>query len=114
MFIVEYYRVFSICDLLLYFLSKIKTIKDIKIYGHTNNKFGPIISFNIKGCPPYDVSKLLDSYGICIRSGHHCAQPLMQAFNISYTNRVSLYLYNTKEEIDYFIKSLKKVISILK
>ena len=96
--------------LLEYLLKKLKTINGIIIYGH-NKYSGPIVSFNIKGCHPYDIAKLLDVYGICIRSGHHCAQLLMKRFDISYTNRVSLYAYNTIDEIDYFIKSLRQVIT---
>ena len=100
--------------LLLHLLSKLRTIDDIKIYGHQNKNVGPIVSFNIKGCHPYDISKLLDKYEICIRSGHHCGQLLMKKIKESYTNRISLYAYNSISEIDYFIEKLNKVISILK
>ena len=93
-------------------IEELKTIDSIKIYGHTSYS-GPIVSFNIKNCHPFDISKLLDTYGICIRAGHHCAQILMKNLNINYTNRVSLFAYNTKDEIDYFIKSLRGVISKL-
>ena len=100
-------------ELLLYFISKLRTVKNIKIYGHENKNFGPIISFNIENCPPYDIAKLLSSYEICIRAGHHCGQLLMKSLEINYTNRVSLYIYNDKQEIDFFIKKLKEVITIL-
>jgi len=98
--------------LLSYLLSKLNMIEGIKIYGHQGSS-GPIVSFNIKDCHPYDIAKLLDKYGICIRAGHHCGQILMNALNVNYTCRVSLYAYNSVSEIDYFIDSLKKVIKIL-
>ena len=98
--------------LLKYFLEQLKLFDNIKIYGH-NNDAGPIISFNFKNCHSFDIAKLLDTFGIAIRSGHHCAQPLMKSLNSNYTNRISLYAYNDLREIDYFIKSLKKVLKIL-
>ena len=97
-----------------YLLSKLKNIDNLIIYGHINDNFGPIISFNIKDCHPYDIAKLLDKYNICIRSGHHCGQLLMKKMKTNYTNRVSLYYYNSEQEIDFFIVCLKKVIGILK
>jgi len=100
-------------ELLAYLIYKLKNITNIKIYGHKNTNFGPIVSFNIKNCPPYDVAKLLNTFGICIRAGHHCGQLLMKSLNINYTNRVSLYIYNDKQEIDYFIEKLNIVIKIL-
>ena len=72
-----------------------------------------MISFEIKNIHGYDLTKLLDTYGICIRSGHHCAQPLLNKFKLNSLNRISLYFYNTKEEIDLFIKYLKNVIKML-
>ena len=97
-----------------YLLSELKKIEDVIIYGHTNDNFGPIISFNIKDCHPYDIAKLLDKYNICIRAGHHCGQILMKKLKVNYTNRVSLYYYNSKEEIDLFANHLNQVIDILK
>ena len=99
--------------LLHHLLLKLNDIKDIDIFGHHNNS-GPIISFNIKGCHPYDIAKLLDGKDICIRAGHHCAQILMKNLGTNYTNRISLYIYNSKKEINLFINHLLKVIEILK
>ena len=99
--------------LLKYFLEQLKLFDNIKIYGHKNHA-GPIISFNFPDCHSFDIAKLLDTFGIAIRSGHHCAQPLMKSLNSNYTNRVSLYAYNNLKEIDYFVESLKKVLKILK
>jgi len=98
----------------LYLLSQLKKIDNIKIYGHTSKNFGSIISFNIKNCHPYDIAKLLDKYNICIRAGHHCGQILMKKLKINYTNRISLYYYNSKNEIDFLINCLNKIIKILK
>jgi cysteine desulfurase/selenocysteine lyase len=72
-----------------------------------------VISFNVKGQHPFDVGTLLDKYGIAVRTGHHCTQPLMACLNISGTVRISFAVYNTKNEIDYFIEKLKKVINML-
>ena len=98
----------------VYLLSQLKKIDDIIIYGHTNKSSGPVISFNIKNCHPYDIAKLLDSYNICIRAGHHCGQILMNKLGVNYTNRISLYHYNSKQEIDFLIDCLNKVVNILK
>ncbi|MNP09806.1 putative cysteine desulfurase [compost metagenome] len=72
------------------------------------NKVG-VISFNVDGVHPHDVSTILDTYGIAIRAGHHCAQPFMKYMNLNSTCRISFYLYNTKEDVDIFIESIKKV-----
>ena len=93
-----------------YFFSKLKKIKNIEILSPINN---PIIAFNISNIHSFDLTKLLSTYNICIRSGHHCAQPILHRYNINSINRVSLYYYNTKEEIDFFFKKLNKVIDIL-
>ena len=68
-----------------------------------------VFSFNIKGVHPHDVASILDSDGVCVRSGIHCAQPLMRYLGIDSTCRASLCLYNNKEDIDRLIKSLIKV-----
>ena len=95
-----------------YLIQNLKKIKNIKIYG-LEEKSGPVVSFNIKNCHPYDIAKLLDTFNIAIRSGHHCSQILMDALKINYTNRISLYIYNTKSDIDFLIKSLNQVIPLL-
>ena len=86
---------------------------DIKIYGDFSNQTS-IISFNIDGVHFNDLAMLLDKKNIAIRTGHHCAQPFMKCFNISGNARISVGIYNTKDEIDYFIKSLDDVKMILK
>lgn len=94
-------------DLLLYATAEILKIDGVKIYGNSKNKAG-IISFNINEIHPYDIGVILDKMGVAIRTGHHCAQPIMNRFNITGTARISLAIYNTKEEIDYCIKAIKK------
>ena len=72
-----------------------------------------MISFNIDGIHAYDIGALLDKFGIAVRTGQHCAQPIMDHFGISGTVRVSLSFYNTKKEIDVLYNSLKQAISML-
>ena len=82
------------------------------VYGKSLNKAG-VISFNVKNQHPFDVGTLLDKYGIAVRTGHHCTQPLMSLLGIQGTIRISFAIYNTKQEIDFFIEKLKKVITML-
>ena len=99
-------------NLLEYATKEILKIKGVKIYGTSENKSG-IISFNIDGIHPYDIGVLLDKMGIAIRTGHHCTQPIMERFNIPGTARISLAIYNTIEEIDVCIASIKKAKQML-
>lgn len=94
--------------LMNYTTEKLLEIEGLKIYGTSPNKAGSI-SFNIENIHPFDLGTLLDQLGIAIRTGHHCAQTVMKHYNIVGTARVSFGIYNTKEEIDYFIDSLKRV-----
>lgn len=92
-----------------YTLEKLSGLDGITIYGPKDaNLRSGIISFNYKKIHPHDVATILDQYGIAIRAGHHCAQPLHNILGTSASCRVSLYIYNTKEEIDYLIESLRK------
>ena len=95
----------------LYAFEKLQKIPNIKIYGDIKGK-GAIISFNIKNIHPHDIAHILDSSGIAIRAGHHCAQPLMNKLDVSSTNRVSLYIYNSFAEVDKLIISLNKVVEV--
>lgn len=81
---------------------------DIYITPNKENHAGGVISFNIKGVHPHDVASILDSEGVCVRSGNHCAQPLMRYLGIDSTCRASFYLYNTKEDVDKLVKALNK------
>ena len=94
-------------ELLQYATSELLKIEGVRIYG-TSKKKSAIISFNLEGLHPYDIGIIVDKMGIAIRTGHHCAQPIMQRFNIPGTVRISLAVYNTKEEIDLCINAIKK------
>jgi cysteine desulfurase/selenocysteine lyase len=99
-------------ELINYTQNKLLEFPEVALYGVSNNKAG-VISFNIKNNHPFDVGTLLDKYGIAVRTGHHCTQPLMQFLQIPGTVRVSFAVYNTKQEVDFFIEKLKKVILML-
>lgn len=99
-------------ELLLYATKRLQEIKDLTIIGTAQNK-SAVISFIIKDVHHQDLGMLLDQQGIAIRTGHHCTQPLMQRFNITGTNRISFSIYNTIEEIDYFMIALKKSLTLL-
>lgn len=93
--------------------ARLRQIPGIIFYGQAPVKSG-VISFNIEGIHPYDAGTLLDKMGIAVRTGHHCADPVMARFGIPGTIRVSFGIYNTPEEIDRFAEALNKVISILR
>ncbi|MCK0155861.1 cysteine desulfurase [Cellulophaga sp. F20128] len=99
-------------ELLEYATEQLLTIDDLKIYG-TAPKKTSVISFNIKGIHPYDIGSILDKLGIAVRTGHHCAQPIMDFYGIPGTVRASLSFYNTKEEIDILVAGVKRAISML-
>ena len=95
--------------LLEYATKQILSIGDITIYGASDiSKKAGVISFNINGVHPYDVGTILDKMGIAVRTGHHCAQPIMDFYHIPGTVRVSFALYNTFEEVDILVEGLKK------
>jgi cysteine desulfurase/selenocysteine lyase len=94
-------------ELLQYATEEVLKIEGVKIYGTAENKSG-IISFNINELHPYDIGMIVDKMGVAIRTGHHCTQPIMERFNIPGTARISLAVYNTKDEIDVCIKAIKK------
>ena len=94
-------------ELLEYGTTKLLEIEGLKIYGTSKHKTS-VISFNLKGMHPYDVGTILDKLGIAVRTGHHCAQPIMDFYKIPGTVRASFAFYNTKAEIDTFIEAVKK------
>ena len=94
-------------ELLQYGTSELLKIEGLKIYGTTAEKTA-VISFNVGGIHPYDIGAILDKLGIAVRTGHHCAQPIMDFYKIPGTIRASFSFYNTKEEIDILIKGVKK------
>lgn len=95
-------------ELVAYAYDKMSAIEGIEIYGPGKDKRAGLITFNLQGVHPHDLATALDSEGIAVRAGHHCAQPLMKWCKASSTARASFYIYNTIEEIDQFIESLEK------
>ncbi|WP_073581681.1 aminotransferase class V-fold PLP-dependent enzyme [Flavobacterium cucumis] len=94
-------------ELLDYGTKRLQEIEGLTIFGTSENK-ASVISFNIAGIHPYDIGTIIDKLGIAVRTGHHCAQPIMNFFNIPGTIRASFAFYNTKEEIDIFVEAVKK------
>ncbi len=90
-----------------YALSELKRIPGIRLFGPDTNRAG-VISFCLDDIHPHDIATVLDQYGIAIRTGHHCAQPLMRRFGISGTARASFYIYNTLQEVDKLVHALYK------
>ena len=96
-------------ELTTYALDKLSQIKGIKLYGPNEiAKRGGVISFNLGDIHPHDLATIIDEDGVAIRSGHHCAQVLMERLDVAATSRASFYIYNRKEEVDVFIKSLNR------
>ena len=100
-------------ELLEYATRKMNAIEGMKIYGPKENKTS-VISFNIKGIHAYDLGTIIDKLGIAIRTGQHCAQPIMDFFGISGTARASFSFYNTKQEIDVFVEGVKRAAMMLR
>jgi cysteine desulfurase/selenocysteine lyase len=92
-----------------YAMDNMERIKGLTIFGHSTNR-GSAIAFKLNDIHPFDLAQYLDQSGIAIRSGHHCAQPLMKRMNVSGTSRASLYFYNTFQEVDIFVENLLKAI----
>lgn len=99
-------------DLLQYATKRLSEIEGLRIIGTAQHK-SAVISFVIDGTHPHDIGTLLDQYGIAIRTGHHCTQPLMQRFKVTHTARASFSIYNTREEIDTFVDALIRVRKML-
>ena len=96
-------------ELLVYGTEKLKEIEGVTIYGPSDlSKKASVISFNIEEIHPYDIGTIIDKLGIAVRTGHHCAQPIMDFYKIPGTIRASFAFYNTKEEIDIFVEAVKK------
>lgn len=101
-------------ELLEYGTQKLQEIEGVTIYGPSDlTKKASVISFNVEGIHPYDIGTIIDKLGIAVRTGHHCAQPIMDFFKIPGTIRASFAFYNTKEEIDIFVEAVKKAKTML-
>ena len=102
-------------ELTQYAIDKLSQVKGLQIYGTKNiAKRGGVISFNFADVHPHDVAQIIDEEGIAVRSGHHCAQVLMERLNVAATSRASFYIYNTKEDVDALVNSLNKVARVFK
>lgn len=102
----------KVTELTNYAITELEKIPDVKIFGKSVNRTG-VISFSVDKIHSLDIATLLDNKGIQIREGNHCAQTLMNHFKVKGMLRISLYLYNTQEDIDFFIKSLKQTLKTL-
>ena len=102
-------------ELTTYAIEQLSKVKGLHIYGTKDiSKRGGVISFNFADVHPHDVAQIIDGEGIAVRSGHHCAQVLMERLNVAATSRASFYIYNTKEEIDVLVNSLNIVAKVFK
>lgn len=95
-------------EITAYAYEEMSEIEGIDIYGPDKDKRAGIITFNLKDVHPHDVATALDTEGVAVRAGHHCAQPLMKWLNVSSTARASFYIYNTKEDVDQLVEGLKQ------
>ena len=100
-------------ELLQYATEKLIQIEGLRIYGDNINKTA-VISFNVDSIHPYDIGTILDKMGIAVRTGHHCAQPIMDFYKIPGTIRASFTFYNTKDEVDTFVNGLKRAVAMLR
>ncbi len=100
-------------ELVSYAIKVLSNLDGIEIYGPKDTR-GSLVAFNMKGIHPHDVSTILDEYGIALRAGHHCTQPIMRWLDVAATVRASFYLYNTQSDIDILTKGLHKVKEIFK
>jgi len=98
-----------------YALKELKKIKGLKIIGHNlKGKYGPVISFIVDKIHPHDLATICDEYDVCIRAGHHCAQPFMKKLGVMATSRISIGAYNTTNDIDRLIAAIKHAMKILR
>ena len=100
-------------EILRYMTERLSTIEGLRIYGTTENKC-PIVSFTIEGTHPYDVGMILDKLGVAIRTGHHCAEPVMTHFGVTGMCRASIGMYNTLEEVDLLVAGIERAVRMLK
>jgi cysteine desulfurase/selenocysteine lyase len=99
-------------DIVAYALERLEEIPGVQVFGPPEGERGGVASFTLDGVHPHDISQILDSEGIAIRAGHHCAMPLHEKFNLPATARASFYLYNSKDEVDRLAEAVYKVKNI--
>lgn len=100
-------------ELLHYATEELKKIEGLRIYGEAERRC-PLISFTIEGTHPYDVGMILDKLGVAIRTGHHCAEPVMTHFGVTGMCRASIGMYNTREEVDILVRSVERAVNMLR
>ena len=100
-------------ELLKYATEELKKIEGLRIYGEAERRC-PLISFTVEGTHPYDVGMILDKLGVAIRTGHHCAEPVMTHFGVTGMCRASIGMYNTKEEVDILVRGVERAVMMLK
>ena len=100
-------------EMLAYATEELQKIEGLRIYGTTEGK-APIVSFNIEGCDHYDIGMILDKMGVTVRTGHHCAEPVMARYGTNGVVRASIALYTNKDDIDALVKAVKRAVSMLK
>jgi cysteine desulfurase / selenocysteine lyase len=92
-----------------YALERLEEIPGVRLFGPSADKKGGVAAFTLQGVHPHDVAQIVDSLGVAVRAGHHCAQPLHEKFKIEATSRASFYLYTTKDEVDKLVEGIYKV-----
>ena len=100
-------------EMLAYATEELQKIEGLRIYGTTEGK-APIVSFNIEGCDHYDIGMILDKMGVAVRTGHHCAEPVMARYNTNGVVRASIALYTNKDDIDALVAGVKRAVRMLK
>jgi cysteine desulfurase/selenocysteine lyase len=96
-------------EMVAYALERLEEIPGLKVFGPPANKKGGVAAFTLEGIHPHDIAQVVDRYGVAIRAGHHCAQPLHEKFGITATARASFYIYSIKEDVDKLIDGIYEV-----
>ncbi|GBD30762.1 Cysteine desulfurase SufS [bacterium HR32] len=97
-------------SLVRYLLAQLREVDGVRVYGPQDPEVrGGAVAFTVEGVHPHDVAQVLDGEGVCVRAGHHCAQPLHRALGVAATTRASVYLYNTPEDVDALVRGLERV-----
>jgi cysteine desulfurase/selenocysteine lyase len=99
-------------QLTAYAMERLPEVEGLRILGPSADKRGGLVSFTLGNIHPHDIASMLDSMGIAIRAGHHCAQPIHERFGIPASARASFYLYNTPAEVDVLVDGLKQIVDV--
>jgi cysteine desulfurase/selenocysteine lyase len=97
-------------ELLRYAVKRMREVRGVTLYGPEDfAQRSGVVSFTLEGVHPHDIATILDQGGVCVRAGHHCAQPLMRRMNVPATARASVYLYSSRDDIDALVKGVERV-----